>query len=223
MKKLTVEDIYYMQDAVVKWNETFSNMADDKSLIPTYENLVREEWGGENEYYNSYLAGDLVGRLDGIADLIFTGFMLGALTGKGYTEDDDLWLNRVLSDDHDLELEVYQTQVVIGGKSSANLSTQLVFLLAAESKYMDIRGGFDRVLESNYSKAIPSGSGIDVNLEIARIESEGRYGGVYVEPSGDFLVLRAKYDLKEGAEFPKGKIIKSSLFKEPCDLGEFIY
>ena len=229
MKKLTPEDIYYMQDKVVEWNKTFSNLVSDKSLIPTYMNLVKEEWGGEGEYYQSFLANDLVGRADGIADLIFTGFMLGSLSGTDYKANDNTWITKVFNNDsYTLQDEVLDLHewFVQGDITAFAISALLIPLLSVESKYMDVRGVFDRVLASNLTKAIHISENVDIDAEIARIESEGRYTEVFAETNGDYIVLRAHRDLKEGTYFEKGKIVKASTFLSPEDLGgleEFIY
>lgn len=229
MKKLTPEDIYYMQDKVVEWNKTFSNLVSDGSLIKTYMNLVKEEWGGEGEYYQSFLADDLVGRADGIADLIFTGFMLGSLSGTDYKANDEDWIIVVCKDKtYTLQNEVASLQKRFAqGDITANaISAHLIPLLSVESKYMDVRGVFDRVLASNLTKAIHISENVDIDAEIARIESEGRYAEVFAETNGDYIVLRAHRDLKEGTYFGKGKIVKASTFLSPEDLGgleEFIY
>ena len=229
MKKLTPEDIYYMQDKVVGWNKTFSNLVSDKSLIPTYMNLVKEEWGGEGEYYQSFLANDLVGRADGIADLIFTGFMLGSLSGTDYKANDNTWITKVFNNDsYTLQDEVLDLHewFVQGDITAFAISALLIPLLSVESKYMDVRGVFDRVLASNLTKAIHISENVDIDAEIARIESEGRYTEVFAETNGDYIVLRAHRDLKEGTYFEKGKIVKASTFLSPEDLGgleEFIY
>lgn len=229
MKKLTPEDIYYMQDKVVGWNKTFSNLVSDKSLIPTYMNLVKEEWGGEGEYYQSFLANDLVGRADGIADLIFTGFMLGSLSGTDYKANDNTWITKVFNNDsYTLQDEVLDLHewFVQGDITAFAISALLIPLLSVESKYMDVRGVFDRVLASNLTKAIHISRGVNIDAEISRIESEGRYTEVFAETNGDYIVLRAHRDLKEGTYFEKGKIVKASTFLSPEDLGgleEFIY
>lgn len=228
-KVLTPEDIYYMQSEVIKWNSVFGNSPTDKSLIPTYENLVREEWGGKGEYYESYLAGDLVGRADGICDLVFTGMMLAALNECHYTENDRRWLEIVCSKPEvDLNDEVRNTHSWIseGAFMHNKLAASLPYLLRAESEYMDIRGAFDRVLESNYSKAIHMPAKVDIADEITRIEAQGRYAEVFTDIKGKWIILRAHQDFQEGKYFEKGKIVKSSLFKDVKDLGgldEFIY
>lgn len=229
MKKLTPEDIYYMQDKVVEWNKTFSNLVSDRSLIKPYMNLVKEEWGGQGEYYQSFLADDSVGRADGIADLIFTGFMLGSLAGTDYTAIDDTWITMVCKDKtYTLMDEVasLQKRFAQGDITAYSISAHLIPLLSVESKYMDVRGVFDRVLASNLTKAIHISENVDIDAEIARIEGEGRYAEVFAEANGDYIVLRAHRDLKEGTYFEKGKIVKGSWFLSVEDLGglsEFIY
>lgn len=228
-KILTPDDVYYMQSEVTKWNEVFRNSLTDKSLIPTYENLVREEWGGKGEYYESYLAGDLVGRADGICDLIFTGMMLATLNNCHYTKKDKDWLEYVLSRSNvDLDEEIQEIGLWINDAASTHskISAHLPHLLRAESEYMDIRGAFDRVLESNYSKAISVPTKVDISEEIIRIEAQGRYADVSVDINSEWVILRAHRDLQEGKYFERGKVAKSSLFKDVKDLGgldEFIY
>lgn len=228
-KILTPDDVYYMQSEVTKWNEVFGNSLTDKSLIPTYENLVREEWGGKGEYYESYLAGDLVGRADGICDLIFTGMMLATLNNCHYTKKDKGWLEYVLSRSNvDLDEEIQEIGLWINDAASihSKISAHLPHLLRAESEYMDIRGAFDRVLESNYSKAISVPTKVDISEEIIRIEAQGRYADVSVDINSEWVILRAHRDLQEGKYFERGKVAKSSLFKDVKDLGgldEFIY
>lgn len=228
-KVLTPEDIYYMQSEVIKWNEVFNNLSTDKSLILTYENLVREEWGGKGEYHESYLAGDLVGRADGICDLVFTGMMLAALNNCHYTENDRRWLEIVCSKPEvDLNDEVRNIHSWINERAFMHnkLAAHIPYLLRAESNYMDIRAAFDRVLESNYSKAIHMPAKVDIAEEIARIEAQGRYADVFTDINGEWIILRAHRDLQEGKYFEKGKIAKGSWFlsvEALGGLGEFIY
>lgn len=228
-KILTPDDVYYMQSEVIKWNTVFNNSPTDKSLIPTYESLVREEWGGKGEYYESYLAGDVVGRADGICDLIFTGMMFAVLNGCHYAENDRLWLKIVCSKPEvNLNDEVRNIHSWIDEMTFMHnkLAASLSYLLRAESEYMDIRGAFDRVLESNYSKAIHMPAKVDIVEEIARIEAQGRYADIFSDIKGKWIILRAHQDLQEGKYFEKGKIVKSSSFKDVKDLGgldEFVY
>lgn len=228
MKKLTVEDILYFEDEVIKWNALFGNDVNDKSLIPTYHSLSKEEWFGKGEYLDSYNSGDIEGRLDGLIDSIFVGFYWAALEGfslqKEKTFLSDLVVGKAIDDTtEDLVILVGESLIY---SQIYDYQTYLLCLLYKEQQHFDIRSGFDRVLRSNYSKAAHVNDGLNVQEEIASIEAQGRYGDVFAQYVGDHIIFRAKKDLQEGVVYEKGKVVKPHTFKSVEDLGglkEFIY
>lgn len=225
---LTGDDILYMQDKVVAWNEFCGNMRDDKSLIPVYQSLTQEELLGKGELVESWNSGDMVGVADGIADLVFTSFFWNALKDNGVEKDSwrdhseagfNCEVNSLL---HNLTLEV---------DNHFWFQTDFLMLLYKMSELMDVRKVFDIICESNYSK-IPLVTevvteGYSLDDEVKRIEDEGRYADVHYilldSDDGQRVVFKANKDLRENKVFNKAKIIKSKAFKDVEGLEEFIY
>lgn len=234
---LTVTQLEYMEKRVLEWNKIFGNNLDDESLIPTYINLCIEEG---KEYVNAHQKAlelfeafphmrenttllerlEHSERIDALVDSIFTGFMLNRLyTGEGFGE----WFG------FDFTIGNYCFEDCLGEldrrlPSVGSYSNLLLFSLMEESKRYNLFGAFQRVAESNFSKAAPKT--VDVDKEIIYIESQGRYSDVFAEESDDYLIFKAKHDLQEGNFFEKGKIVKWSGFRSVEDLGgleQFIY
>ena len=238
---LTVKQLEYMERRVLEWNVIFGNNLDDESLIPTYINLCIEEG---KEYVNaSQKALELFEencktfphmrenttllkrlehseRIDALVDSVFTGFMLNRLSaGSGF----GAWFS------YDFKCGNYCFEDCLGeliGRvpSVGSYSNLLLSVLKEESVRYDIFGAFQRVTESNFSKAAPKT--VDVAEEIDYITSQRRYVDVFAEESGDYIIFKAKRDLQEGNFFEKGKIVKWSGFRSVEDLGgleQFIY
>jgi len=233
MKKLTVEDLLYFQEEVIKWNENFDNLVSDKSLINTYINLSKEEFNGDGEYLDSYNKGDMEGRLDGLVDSIFTGFMWMALGDDGFTGE-ELWLNQLIDREGTSNFVTTNINTTIDDLVEAleieylnGYKVNLLDLILREQLNFDIRGGFDLVLKSNYSKSIPVAHSDKVEKELIAIENKGRYADLFSEVNGECIILRAHKDLEEGTYFPKGKIVKApNFFLSVEDLGglsQFVY
>lgn len=217
---LTTEDLRYFQSEVILWNDTFGNSVDNKSLIKTYRDLTIEEFHGKGEYYESKLNNDKVGELDGLIDMIFTCFFWSVL--EGYKHPRVSSFREVRSFDFDSE----DLHKVIEVEGVLLIREMLISILYEASFSFDLRGAFNRVLASNYSKAVHIKENLDISREMSTIEIEGRYTELSYEKKGDFIIIRAEKDIREGKSYEKGKIVKSSLFKSPEDLGglnEFIY
>ena len=223
--KLTVEDFLYFQEEVIKWNEVFGNSRYDKTLISTYHNLTKEEFYGKREYLDSVTTGNLVGELDGLIDMIFTGFFLAVLCDNILSREHcQSLLNQTLCNFDEEDLDTFLSWDPLN--NSFMVREALIDLLIRGSNLFNIRGAFDRVLESNYSKAVDVREPINITEELFKIEKAGRYAELSTNTTGGYIIIKAHKDLREGKEYLKGKIIKSSLFKSPEDLGgldEFIY
>jgi len=233
LKKLTVEDLLYFQEEVIKWNENFGNPVSDKSLINTYINLSKEEFNGEGEYLDSYNKRDMEGRLDGLVDSIFTGFMWMALGDDSITGLEP-WLNHLIAGKGVSTLVTPDIMTTIDNIVNKleieylnGYKVNLLDLIIREQLNFDIRGGFDLVLKSNYSKSIPVAHSDKVEKELIAIENKGRYADLFSEVNGGCIILRAHKDLEEGTYFPKGKIVKApNFFLSVEDLGglsQFVY
>ena len=214
--QLTTEQFQEMEDKVLEWNVIFGNDLDDESLIPTYIKLCIEEG---KEYLIADQEDNHVERIDALVDSVFTGFMLNRLEdGVGFGG----WLQCVHGG------EVYTFEACLHELTKENVditgySTLLLETLKEESKRYNLFGAFQRVYESNMSKAAPKT--VDIAKEVAYIESQGRYADVFAEESGEYLIFKAKRDLQEGNSFEKGKVVKWSGFQSVEDLGgleEFI-
>ena len=233
MKKLTVEDLLYFQEEVIKWNQNFGNPVSDKSLINTYINLSKEEFLDDNEYLDSYKKGDMEGRLDGLVDSIFTGFMWMALGGESLLGTEP-WLNHLIEGEGTSNLVTTNIKTTIEDIVEAleieylnGYKVKLIDLIIREQLNFNIRGGFDLVLKSNYSKSIPVAHSDKVEKELIAIENKGRYADLFSEVNGECIILRAHKDLEEGTYFLKGKIVKApNFFLSVEDLGglsQFVY
>lgn len=219
---LTTEDLLYFQEEVILWNKTFGNSVDNKSLIETYRNLTIEEFTGKGEYYDSILSGDQVGELDGLVDMIFTGFFWAVL--EGYINPKVTLTSK--GGTSPFIFDVTHLNLVIEDAGVLLIREMLIDLLYTASTSFNISGAFDRVLASNYSKAVHVKENLDISEELGIIEEEGRYTDLSSEQEGEYIILKANTDIQEGKSYEKAKIIKSSLFKSPEDLGglsEFIY
>lgn len=233
MKKLTIQGLLYFQEEVIKWNTTFGNSVSDKSLINTYLNLSKEEFLGVNEYIDSYRKGDMEGRLDGLVDSIFTGFMWMALGGESLLGT-ETWIIALIADEGNSTLVAPSMDVTINEITESleieylnGYKVHLIDLIIREQVNFDIRGAFDLVLQSNYSKAIHKKEYGNIDAELVAIQRKGRYDDLFSEENGDFIILRAYKDLEEGTYFPKGKIVKSPTYFMSVEalggLNEFVY
>lgn len=219
-KKFGMEEILYMQQEIVKWNKVFDNDVNDKSLIETYFNLTDEELNGKGEYLDSLRKGDKVGTLDGLIDVCFTGIFWACLAGIPFEEWDEMYFFLWRGDLDWNNCDGFTVE------DHWAFTTELGNALREHSEEFDILGAFERVLKSNYSKAMYNVTPEDAEEEVKKIEAKGRYADVYYETKDDYTIFKAKRDLQEGKTYPKGKIVKPSSFKDPEDLGglqEFIY
>ncbi|AUR86282.1 hypothetical protein NVP1084O_075 [Vibrio phage 1.084.O._10N.261.49.F5] len=241
-RQLTVEQFKYMEDKVLEWNTVFGNNLDDGSLISTYVKLCIEEG---NEYVNApQKAVELFkvkyGRMpskseedqtelltighceciDALGDSVFTGFMLNRLKTEDTYDD---WFEEFVTSP--LIITSFDELVHLLKKGELyTYTTYLTYQLLEDSERYNIFGAFQRICESNFSKAATKD--VDIEKEIAYIESQGRYVDVFAEESGDYIIFKARKDLVEGNTFEKGKIVKPSTFVSVEDLGgleEFIY
>lgn len=228
-KVLTPEDIVYMDECVKEWNEvgglSFDTSHENNSnFIETYTNLCKEEG---QEAVEAIEEGDLSEELDALGDSVFTGFALNRLfTGTGFEEEYN-WLQEIYSEINsyrDLEWK-YLLEYLDNNDVHGYTSNLLVKLFIVSEKF-DILGAFNRIKESNFSKFVHVSGKIDLEEEFQKIEAEGRYGELFTERVGEYLVFKARKDLKEDKFYPQGKIIKPSSFKSVEDLGgleEFVY
>lgn len=224
---LTFKDMLYFQEEVIKWNALFGNSVEDQSLIPTYKSLAVEELLGKGELLDSLSAKDHKGICDGLVDFIFTaGFWLN-LRGTYITQKDA----RLCDQDFEYSWGGLGTIAApLGDLLLADdtfwLQTNLVVMLSMAAGKYDIVGAFNRILESNTSKAVSKASGICPHDCCDEVVTAGRYTEVFFEDKGDFYLIKAHKDLQEGTDYPQGKIVKGSWYHSVEDLGglrEFIY
>lgn len=218
-KLLSSKDFREFNAQVLGWNETFGNKVSNGSLIDTYKNLTLEEL---NETITAFKSNDHEEVIDGLCDVIYTGFFWSNL--NGVTIGDVLGL-----DDSPLEsISVTLTNMkrsLLEGDVLCFMSYLKDTLVELSSKYNFVEA-FKRVTESNFSKAIPV-EGSDIDKIIEDVYGEGRYSSIFKEQRGSFYILKARDDMKEGVKYPLGKIIKvNGLYKSVEELGglkEFIY
>lgn len=225
---LTFKDMLYFQEEVIKWNALFGNSVEDQSLIPTYKNLAVEELLGKGELLDSLDAKDHEGICDGLVDFIFTaGFWLN-LQGMYVTEKDKWFYNQDFNESTDGNFEeiVSLFADLLLEDYTFSLQTNLAVVLYLAADKYDIVGAFNRILESNTSKAVSKSSGICPHDCCYEVVTAGRYTEVFFEDKGDFYLIKAHKDLQEGTDYPQGKIVKGSWYhsvEELGGLGEFIY
>lgn len=227
MKKLTVQDVLYMQKEVIRFNSLMGNSIDNKGLIDTYKFLTKEECLGDGELLDSYRKGDKEGTLDGLIDMVFVSFYFALL--EGHKLQDDEYLDRqvnietnmtTLSNDL-LDIE----KLVQDGLSFYTRNTLVRILSKGEVAFQyDIMGAFNNILESNLSKLVVKGT-VDPYEEMDKILAKGRYSVLSVEEVENegivYLAFKALHDSQNDVTFSEPKLIKTSLFKEP-ELGQFI-
>lgn len=229
-KEFTVEDVLYMYDTVEKWNIYCGNLSDDKSLISMYRDLTHAEFYGKNEFLQGYESGDLVMQLDGLGDLVYTTFFWDVLS---CTDVPTHTLREVIgqSTTFDIDTRVNYLKDALEDGYSWGTTYNLIRLLILYSDVADIRGVFDAVTVSNYSKIPLVSEVVDENHtlddEVKRIEGQGRYKNVSYKlldsNEGQRVIFTAMEDLQDGVVFSKPKIIKSRAFKEVEDLSQYIY
>lgn len=209
---------------VVQWNKIGGNGVEDKSLIPIYTQLSREEMFGQNEFLQGWFTGDKVMQADGVGDLLFTVGMLCELTDspEDFQVNTEEWKNLFTTED----VISLLSSSLINVEDYYELREHLFALCVKMSEIMDVEGVFRVISDSNYSKYIHEDEhdrGFELPSAVAFIEYQGRYGDVSYKKVGDYYVFTAGKDLESGVVFDKPKIIKSSLFHEPKGLGKFIY
>lgn len=222
-KEFTVETFNEMLDKVVFWNSLGGNDVEDKSLIPMYLTLSREEMFGPNEFLQGWFNDDKVMQADGVADLIFTVGFLSQLKKE----------RKLILDDEDLcplstgEVIYYLAGELIEEIYYTCLYDSLYGLCYKISEYIDVEAVFNAVYESNMSKYVDIKTIGDlewfIHEEIGDIESQGRYAEIVTRKQGDYIILLANKDVREGKVFDKPKVVKTSRFFEPKNLEQFIY
>lgn len=220
-KMLTQEQLQYMEDRVLEWNVLFGNDPDNTKLIDTYVNLCIEEG---TEWVNAVNAGDRVEELDAICDSVFTGFMLNHLQNGKYGS----WFEV-----EDLDYAGVKVEVLMYSLEDGEIypyTTHLVGNIYQSSKTFNVFEAFKRVAESNFSKAISklAVENGEISLQdcISEVESAGRYEDVFTFETDTHFLIKARKDVKEGKDYPEGKIVKGSWYFSVEDLGgleEFIY
>jgi hypothetical protein len=227
---LTAKDLLNFQDTVVQFNTLIGNDLDtsDEELkakfLSTYQSLSLEEIKGDLELLESIKVGDKAGILDGICDLIYTGFAYCYISGGRCDLDrGESWLlkgdwKKGLGGDTP-EQYIEHTLGELEKGDAFGFQTGLLHLLGHFYKDFDIVKGFERVTKSNFSKAIPITDIKNLDEEIKTIEDKGRYAGIGTREVNGFMVFTAMEDLQEGRKFASPKIIKASSFVDVEALG----
>lgn len=225
-KELEFFDVLYFQKKVIEFNKVLGINSHDKQYADLYKSLSYEECFGTGELVESVEKGDMVGIADGLADSIFTVFQWAFLEGCEITSLDELYFYKVVKKPHDKDISLLNFKDAILRESAFEAQSCLLHLLEAYSEDMDVVAVFNRVLESNMSKAVHKSKDIDIVSEVKYIEKQGRYGNVICVESGDYFLFKAGSDIREGTKFSKPKLIKSRQFLDVDDLGGlqcFIY
>lgn len=228
-EKLKPQDFINMQDGVIKFNQLMGNAIGDKSLIPTYNALSIEEANGDGELLDSVLEDDMEGVCDGLIDLVFTNFYYALLKGVDLRNEMS-YLDRLCTVGVVVKHSLYEYACLIlselkQGNARSSQRWLLVAMVEHQDKF-DFIGAFKDVEASNLSKFVKQGE-VNVSEEVNKIESAGRYGGVFVEEIGTeegiYLAFRAMEDKANNVTFSgKGKMIKvEGLYTEPS-LAQFI-
>lgn len=228
-KTLTLEDLLYFQKTVIEWNELFGNSVANKDLIEVYRKLSKEELLGEGELVDSYEKGVEEGIIDGLIDSIYTGFYWCSL--KGYTiKEDDVWFSEGQWNSPCNHIETEALLHILSNclkeDKPFDFQTYFVSLLYELSDKYDIPAAFNRITESNYSKAL-SKDNTEYTLQecLGSVKSIGRYEDIFVEETSTHYIIKARVDTQEGVEYPTGKIVKGIWYLSTTDLGgleEFI-
>lgn len=219
--KLTVEDFLYFEKKVQEFNELLGNSLEDKSLIPTYQGLTEEEF---RELEVAIEVGDEVEELDAIIDLIFVNFYNFNLNEHFLAESKE-WFIKEMTNTHNPRTLAAVKNMKDYIKDYYSVNTGLFLYILGNQHRFDIRGAFDRVLESNMSKAIKDDGHVLVQKYIKEVEEKGRYKGVDYRKVKGYYVITALEDTLENKVYETPKIVKGSWTKTPDDLGgleEFI-
>ena len=229
----TFDDLLYIQQSVIDWNIIFGIKPEDSQYVSLYHSLSKEEFNGKGEFYPSLMAGEIEGIADGLGDMCFTVFQWAVLDGNMMLDNyDRSWFDKIVVGNlvHDQHVSELDKHLVEGNSFGAQ--TSLIHLLYYYSrKEYDVMGIFNRIKESNYSKAVKKEKVVDVQDEIDYIKEQGRYGDISCEevvaPNGEeYYIFKAGQDVRSGVVFDKPKVIKSRQFVSVEELGglyEFIF
>lgn len=226
---LTPNDLINFNNTVIKFNtmmgnDLFTTDPEQKAkLLETYRNLSLEELTGKGELIESIEAEDKAGILDGLCDLIYTGFAYCTLEGGrcNINRNEDWVTKGSWKRDNTSTTGALLEGMVHSLETSRPYGFQTEFLnvLGRVFTEFDIVAGFDRVTESNFSKVILTNTITDLEGEIQTIINAGRYSGIATRTVGEYTVFTATEDLQEGRTFGSPKIIKASSFVDLDDLG----
>lgn len=246
--KLTLQDFQQFNEKVVSWNKLMGNIVlTDKStpdskkltsrtnskLRDLYLDLTKEEF---SEYEKSIVDSNLVERVDALCDMIFTAFFAGE--AAEYHTLVQPTLDGAIPQKLETIVKNFKAYLYSTTETNTRRCTvvkQLCMQVVYKHQDMfDIKGAFNRVLESNMTKATLITEGMDVTgtiaLEKDYIEREGRYwdvwGDIVTHEGNNYIIMKAGKDLKAGATFEGGKVVKPTTYKSPeglGGLGEFIY
>ena len=224
-KRLTPEDFLYMESKVLEWNTLFGNDPSNKELISVYDGLVKEEL---NETLKAFEEGNEPEIIDGLCDLMYVAGFRWMLEGE---EMDNTFLQDVYHNTYNyVGLEDSLHCLEETWEDPFCLQTELIILLSGLSNKYNTLESFNRVTDSNFSKAI-SKKDVDsgkINLDVCieSVYNGGRYDEIYYEESNDYFIIKAKVDKHEDKVYPTGKVCKGGWYKSVEDLGgleEFIY
>ena len=216
---LTFADVLEMQRKVVQWNKLFGINPTDKEYIPLYHELSKEEFFGEGEFLESWDKRCDKGILDGLCDMVFTTFQWGVLEGCPLVTSDRDWVEKVDTLAPEIHISVIGSSLPYKKCGAFDIVSELIYLLVQASTQYNVKAAFDRVCESNYSKAVHKDKNVDIEKEIEYITSQGRYGDITCETSGDYIIFKAGKDIRSGVVFDKPKVVKSSFFVDVEELG----
>ena len=232
-KTLTLEDLLYFQKTVIEWNEIFGNSVTDKSLIEVYKSLTLEELLGKSELLDSAKSGNKEGVVDGLVDTIYTGFFWGVLNKFTIDAEDNWfrdgsWCKGINDTTFNTSIEYWVESLVESVNRDDVFGFQTNFTILLYICYLDydLVGAFNRITESNYSKALSKDNkGYTLQECLDSVKEIGRYEDVFVEETNTHYIIKARIDTQENAEYPSGKVVKGVWYKGVESLGgmeEFI-
>lgn len=202
-------------ESVLKFNEiSGNNNVDKEQLLVLYRNLCKEEFSGKNEFKESLFKNDLVGQVDGLADMFYVGtYWYHLQHGKTYL-DQSPYIK--LTNINGLRTSCKNIEDSLELEDSEKYMNNLMSLYLSYSDMVCLGRALDAVHESNLSKFVDM-TGLPLECVMERGEIEvGYLSSKYNIPTSDIDWKLVKYEDQQYLVFRNsdGKIIKPSTFED---------